>query len=54
VGLSSERGERTAARLPLAEELLDFSREHGIPFWAALGAIQRGWCLSMRQKASHD
>ena len=48
LGLWSERGERTVdARLRLAEELLVFSREHGFPFWVALGAIQRGWCLSM-------
>jgi predicted ATPase len=48
LGLAGERGERTAdARLPLADELLNFSEEHGFPFWAALLAIQRGWCLSM-------
>ena len=45
---NSKRGERTVdARLRLAEELLVFPREHGFPFWVALGAIQRGWCLSM-------
>jgi hypothetical protein len=31
----------------LAEELLAFSGEQGFLFWTAMGAIQRGWCLSM-------
>jgi class 3 adenylate cyclase/predicted ATPase len=48
MGLYTERGELTAdARLPLAEELLALSAEHGFPVLQALGAVHRGWCLSM-------
>ena len=50
LGLATEieRGEGAAVtRLPVAEELLSFSSEHGFAFWAGWGAIQRGWCLSM-------
>jgi predicted ATPase len=46
--LYTERGQRTAdARLPLAEELLALSAEHGFPVLNALGAVHRGWCLAM-------
>jgi predicted ATPase len=46
--LVSEAGERAAdARLVLAEELMALSADHGFAFLEAVGAIYRGWCLSM-------
>ncbi len=47
-GLWGERGERVVeARLPLAEELLALATEQALPFYTAMGEIERGWCLSM-------
>jgi predicted ATPase len=46
-------GEKAAqALLPLAEEVLAISREHGFALPLAFGNIARGWCLGMMGQSS--
>jgi class 3 adenylate cyclase/predicted ATPase len=46
-------GEKSAqALLPLAEEVLAISREHGFALPLAFGNIARGWCLGMMGQSS--